>query len=230
MPGRTACAPSPPRWGRIIAGCASASAIPATRTRVHGHVLQNFSKADDEWLVPMLSAIAEAAPLLAKDDDAGFMNKVALQPRAQTRKPEKSRKKKEENNGIQMRHRRIAQCRQIHAVQRADPDGGGAGGELSVLHHRAQCRRGGGARSAAGKLAAIARSAEIIPTRITFVDIAGPGARRLQGRRASATSSSPPSARSMRSPMWCAVLRMTTSPMSKAASIPSATPKWWKPN
>ena len=73
-----------------------------------------------------------------------------------------------------MRHRRTAQCRQIHAVQRADPDGGGAGGQLSLLHHRAQCRRCGGARSAAGD--AWRRSparAEIIPTRITFVDIAG---------------------------------------------------------
>ena len=38
----------------------------------------NFSKADEDWLVPLLSAIAEAAPLLAQDDDAGFMNKVAL--------------------------------------------------------------------------------------------------------------------------------------------------------
>ena len=48
-----------------------------------------------------------------------------------------------------MRHRRPAQCRQVDAVQRADRDGGGAGGELSVLHHRAECRRGRGARSAA---------------------------------------------------------------------------------
>jgi PTH1 family peptidyl-tRNA hydrolase len=41
-------------------------------------VLNNFSKNDEKWLVPLLSAIAEAAPLLAKDDDVGFMNKVAL--------------------------------------------------------------------------------------------------------------------------------------------------------
>src|SRR5580692_7467627 len=46
--------------------------------RAHGHVLQNFSKADEDWLIPMLSAIAEAAPMLTKDDDVGFMNKVAL--------------------------------------------------------------------------------------------------------------------------------------------------------
>jgi PTH1 family peptidyl-tRNA hydrolase len=39
----------------------------------------------------MLSAIAEAAPLLAKDDDVGFMNKVALltKPPIKTPKPDK---------------------------------------------------------------------------------------------------------------------------------------------
>jgi len=51
---------------------------PGEKHRVTGHVLGNFSKADEDWLVPMLSAIAEAAPYLAKDDDAGFMNKVTL--------------------------------------------------------------------------------------------------------------------------------------------------------
>ncbi len=51
---------------------------PGTKARVHGHVLNNFSKADEDWLVPMLSAIADAAPHLAKDDEAGFTTKVAL--------------------------------------------------------------------------------------------------------------------------------------------------------
>jgi PTH1 family peptidyl-tRNA hydrolase len=51
---------------------------PGEKHRVHGYVLGNFSKSDEDWLVPMLSAIAEAAPLLAKDDDVGFMNKIAL--------------------------------------------------------------------------------------------------------------------------------------------------------
>jgi len=51
---------------------------PGQKSRVHGHVLNNFSKADEDWLVPMLSAIAQATPHLAKDDEAGFMNKVAM--------------------------------------------------------------------------------------------------------------------------------------------------------
>jgi PTH1 family peptidyl-tRNA hydrolase len=71
---------------------------PGDKDRVHGHVLQNFSKADETWLVPLLSAMAAAAPLLAKDDDAGFMSKVAvaLNPPVVKPKPEKLEKKKDE--------------------------------------------------------------------------------------------------------------------------------------
>ena len=46
------------------------------------------------------------------------------------------------SHGLQMRHRRPAERRQVDPLQRADADGGGAGGQLSVLHHRAECRRG----------------------------------------------------------------------------------------
>jgi PTH1 family peptidyl-tRNA hydrolase len=51
---------------------------PGEKSLVSGHVLQNFSKDDIAWLKPMVEAIVDAAPLLAKDDDAGFMSKVAL--------------------------------------------------------------------------------------------------------------------------------------------------------
>ncbi|MBV9990781.1 MAG: aminoacyl-tRNA hydrolase [Alphaproteobacteria bacterium] len=67
---------------------------PGEKHRVHGHVLGNFSKQDEEWLVPLLGAIADAAPLLAKDDDVGFMNKVALL--TQPPKP----KKKDTSDGL----------------------------------------------------------------------------------------------------------------------------------
>ncbi len=46
------------------------------------------------------------------------------------------------------RHRRAAQCGQVHPVQRAHQQRG-AGGQLPVRHHRAQRRRRGRARSAA---------------------------------------------------------------------------------
>ncbi|HEY4193520.1 MAG TPA: aminoacyl-tRNA hydrolase [Mesorhizobium sp.] len=51
---------------------------PGEKSRVSGHVLQNFSKEDIDWLRPLVGAMVEAAPLLARDDDAGFMSKVAL--------------------------------------------------------------------------------------------------------------------------------------------------------
>jgi PTH1 family peptidyl-tRNA hydrolase len=51
---------------------------PGEKSRVSGHVLQNFSKEDIAWLQPLVGAMVEAAPLLAKDDDAGYMSKVAL--------------------------------------------------------------------------------------------------------------------------------------------------------
>jgi PTH1 family peptidyl-tRNA hydrolase len=63
---------------------------PGDKERVTGHVLQNFSADDIAWLKPLVEAMVEAAPLLAKDDDAGFMSKVAL-----LTAPPKEPKKKE---------------------------------------------------------------------------------------------------------------------------------------
>jgi peptidyl-tRNA hydrolase, PTH1 family len=51
---------------------------PGAKELVLNYVLGDFSKADHQWLDPMLDAIADAAPLLAKSDDSGFMNKVAV--------------------------------------------------------------------------------------------------------------------------------------------------------
>ncbi|MBP6818943.1 aminoacyl-tRNA hydrolase [Ferrovibrio sp. MS7] len=48
------------------------------KEQVLGFVLQNFSKVEQDWLNPLLEAIADAAPALARGDDVGFMNKVAL--------------------------------------------------------------------------------------------------------------------------------------------------------
>lgn len=49
---------------------------PGARELVSAHVLENFSKDDLVWLKPLIAAIVQAAPLLAKDDDAGFMNRI----------------------------------------------------------------------------------------------------------------------------------------------------------
>ena len=73
-----------------------------------------------------------------------------------------------------MRHRRPAECRQVDAFQCADADGGGAGGELSRSAPSSPMSATSPCRTRASKsLTKIAGSKEIIPTRLTFVDIAG---------------------------------------------------------
>jgi peptidyl-tRNA hydrolase, PTH1 family len=51
---------------------------PGDRRRVVGYVLEDFAKADALWLEPLLDAIADTFPHLAKGDAAAFMSKVAL--------------------------------------------------------------------------------------------------------------------------------------------------------
>ena len=51
---------------------------PGDKACVTGHVLQDFSKDDIVWLKALVGAMVETAPMLAADDDAGFMSKVAL--------------------------------------------------------------------------------------------------------------------------------------------------------
>lgn len=51
---------------------------PGHKDRVTGHVLGDFAKADYAWLEPLLDEIGRNVTLLAKGDDAGFMNRIAL--------------------------------------------------------------------------------------------------------------------------------------------------------
>ncbi|MBV9118609.1 MAG: aminoacyl-tRNA hydrolase [Acetobacteraceae bacterium] len=51
---------------------------PGSKERVLGHVLGDFGKGDRAWVVAMLDAVAEAAPLLAEGRPEDFMTKVAL--------------------------------------------------------------------------------------------------------------------------------------------------------
>lgn len=73
---------------------------PGVKDYVSPYVLGNFTKEEqDEWLVPLLSAIGEHAPRLAGGDHDGFMSKVAQE--LQPPKPEKEpKKKKEAKDGI----------------------------------------------------------------------------------------------------------------------------------
>lgn len=55
---------------------------PGHKDRVAGYVLSDFSKADQDWLAPMLDEIARAAATLAEGEDARFQSAVmqALTP------------------------------------------------------------------------------------------------------------------------------------------------------
>jgi PTH1 family peptidyl-tRNA hydrolase len=52
---------------------------PGDKNRVTGYVLGDFAKAEREDLDRFLDAVVDAAPKLAQRDDAGFMNRVALE-------------------------------------------------------------------------------------------------------------------------------------------------------
>ncbi len=51
---------------------------PGDKEKVVGHVLKDFSKADQQWLDKMIEAIGENADLLIKGEDSSFMSKVSL--------------------------------------------------------------------------------------------------------------------------------------------------------
>ena len=51
---------------------------PGDSRRVTGHVLHAFGSEDAGWLMRMLDAIARSADLLAENDDANFMNRIAI--------------------------------------------------------------------------------------------------------------------------------------------------------
>jgi PTH1 family peptidyl-tRNA hydrolase len=66
---------------------------PGKKHEVTAYVLQDFSKEDMTWLTPLVAAMVEAAPFLARDDDVGFMSKVALL----LKPPANAAKKKDED-------------------------------------------------------------------------------------------------------------------------------------
>ena len=51
---------------------------PGHKDRVMPYVLSDFAKKEQSWLEPLIDAMAEAAPFLAKQDDPGYATRVAL--------------------------------------------------------------------------------------------------------------------------------------------------------
>jgi peptidyl-tRNA hydrolase, PTH1 family len=60
---------------------------PGSREAVVSYVLHDFSKKDREWLEPLLTAIARAAPHLLAGQDAKFLNEVARASRPPEQAP-----------------------------------------------------------------------------------------------------------------------------------------------
>lgn len=51
---------------------------PGTSDDVHDHVLDEFSKADMAWVAPLIDAVSDAFPLLARGEGQKFLTRVAL--------------------------------------------------------------------------------------------------------------------------------------------------------
>ena len=69
---------------------------PGVKELVHPYVLQNFDAEEMLWVTPLIDAVAEALPLLIKDDAPGFMTKVALILKPPPPKPPRAAEEKED--------------------------------------------------------------------------------------------------------------------------------------
>ena len=65
---------------------------PGDKSKVTGHVLKDFAKADGEWLEPELEAIADHFDTVINGKDANFMTEVARVMKPQTHKPAPDKK------------------------------------------------------------------------------------------------------------------------------------------
>ena len=70
---------------------------PGDKEKVVGHVLKDFSKADQQWLDKMIEAIGENADLLIKGEDSGFMSKISLALNPPRPKPPRDSQKDTKN-------------------------------------------------------------------------------------------------------------------------------------
>lgn len=71
---------------------------PGVKDLVHAHVLGDFAKADQAWLVPLLDAIADNADMLVRSEDSQLLNKIAL---ATGGKPEAEKSEAPKKQGAQ---------------------------------------------------------------------------------------------------------------------------------
>jgi len=81
-------------------------------------VLHAFAKADRDWLDPLLDAIADEIGVMIEGKSELFMTRVAarLAPPKSGRRQKPTNPRKRHDNGIPVRYRRPAECRQIDPV------------------------------------------------------------------------------------------------------------------
>jgi PTH1 family peptidyl-tRNA hydrolase len=74
---------------------------PGVKELVLPYVLQNFDAGEMAWVTPLVDSIAEALPLLVRDDVPGFMTKVALILKPPAPKPPRpAAKPDDQSNGV----------------------------------------------------------------------------------------------------------------------------------
>ena len=93
---------------------------PGHKDRVLHHVLGDFAKIDYDWLEPLLQTVADNVASLAKGDDPGFMNKVALALNGD-RSDNHAAKKKKATKNKQQSHIRQARQSQSKNVPNSGP-------------------------------------------------------------------------------------------------------------
>ena len=132
---------------------------PGNKTEVIDYVLTRAPRAEEELILDAVNTAADCLPLMLEQGAERAMTK--LHSRAG-----------KDLMPIRCGIVGLPNVGKSTSVQCADARAN-RGGELSVLHHRSERRRGAGARSAPGKLAAIVHPERILPTTVEFVDIAG---------------------------------------------------------
>ncbi len=71
---------------------------PGTKEKVVGHVLKDFSKADQQWVEKLVDAVGNHADLLVKLDDSAFMSKISMAVNPPRPKPPRDPHKGSSNN------------------------------------------------------------------------------------------------------------------------------------